>query len=268
MKLTVLSDNNTIIDRYFVGEPGVSYYIECGDKKILFDVGYSDVYIQNAQKLGIDLSELDVLVLSHAHDDHTGGLTVFPRQKKKPVLVAHPLIFEPRQSREMEIGVPLSVSEAEELFDLRLTDKPCEIAPSLFYLGEIERTNDFENKNPVGYRTHNENVIPDFLPDDSALVYVGSEGLSIITGCSHSGICNIIEYAKKVTGESTVHSVIGGFHLRDPKSAQVSRTVDYFAKTEGIDLYPCHCTCFEARAAIHSRVPTHEIGSGMSFEWK
>ncbi len=71
MRLTVLVDNNTFIDQYLLGEPAVSYYIEAENKKILFDVGYSDVFLQNAAKLGIDLTQLDMLVFSHGHLDHT-----------------------------------------------------------------------------------------------------------------------------------------------------------------------------------------------------
>lgn len=74
MKLTVLVDNNTYIDQYYLGEPGVSYFIEDCGIRILFDTGYSDVYVRNAKKMGIDLSELDAVVLSHGHNDHTGGL--------------------------------------------------------------------------------------------------------------------------------------------------------------------------------------------------
>ena len=74
MKLTVLVDNNTFIDEYYLGEPAVSYYIEDGDTKILFDTGYSDVFIQNAEKMNINLNELDKIIISHGHDDHTGGL--------------------------------------------------------------------------------------------------------------------------------------------------------------------------------------------------
>jgi len=74
MKLTVLVDNNTIIDRYFHGEPGVSYFIECDDRKYLFDTGYSDIFLRNATKMGINLLTLDAVVISHGHNDHTWGL--------------------------------------------------------------------------------------------------------------------------------------------------------------------------------------------------
>ncbi|MBQ1439018.1 MAG: MBL fold metallo-hydrolase [Solobacterium sp.] len=74
MKLTVLTDNNTIIDRYYLGEPALSFYLEDGDRRILFDTGYSDVFLRNAEALGIDLHAITDIVLSHGHNDHTGGL--------------------------------------------------------------------------------------------------------------------------------------------------------------------------------------------------
>ena len=74
MKLTVLVDNNTIIDRYFYGEPGVSYLIECDGGRYLFDTGYSDLFLKNAIKMGISLLELDAIIISHGHNDHTWGL--------------------------------------------------------------------------------------------------------------------------------------------------------------------------------------------------
>jgi glyoxylase-like metal-dependent hydrolase (beta-lactamase superfamily II) len=73
VKLTVLVDNNTLIDQYFIGEPAVSYYIEDGNERILFDAGYSDVIIHNANKLHIDLGKISKIVFSHGHNDHTGG---------------------------------------------------------------------------------------------------------------------------------------------------------------------------------------------------
>ena len=101
MKLTVLVDNNTLIDRYFLAEPGLSFHIEADGQNLLFDVGYSDIFLRNAIKMGIDLSCVDTLVLSHSHLDHTWGLEPFirffaeleieKRLSKRPSLVAHPL---------------------------------------------------------------------------------------------------------------------------------------------------------------------------------
>ena len=111
MKLKVLVENNTLIDRYFRGEPGVSFFIEDGSKKILFDVGYSGLFIENAFKMGIDLLDIDFVVLSHGHLDHSWGLDPLIRMHteanienidhKKPTLVAHPYALLPRFINEM-----------------------------------------------------------------------------------------------------------------------------------------------------------------------
>ena len=83
MKLTVLVDNNTTIDRYFLGEPALSFLIEDGEARVLFDAGYSDAFVQNAAKLGVDLTRITQIVLSHGHDDHTRGLpALFALQRR------------------------------------------------------------------------------------------------------------------------------------------------------------------------------------------
>ena len=97
MKLTVLTDNNTYIDQYYLGEPAVSYFIEDEGIQLLFDLGYSDVYLRNAQKLGIDLTKVDTVVLSHGHNDHTGGLSDFPALEHRVKLIGHPQVFEEKR---------------------------------------------------------------------------------------------------------------------------------------------------------------------------
>ena len=98
MKLTVLVDNNTYIDQYYAGEPAVSYYIEIDDLKILFDTGYSHIFIKNAVSMGIDLNAVTHIVLSHGHNDHSRGLKYLREQYALPNarLVAHPLCFRPK----------------------------------------------------------------------------------------------------------------------------------------------------------------------------
>jgi len=107
MKITILTDNMTRIDAYYIAEPGISYYLECDGKKFLYDTGYSDVYVQNAKKLGIDLSELDGVVFSHGHNDHTGGLIHLPKGSNKIPVYAHPETFHCRIYEGNEIGSPM-----------------------------------------------------------------------------------------------------------------------------------------------------------------
>ena len=107
----------------------------------------------------------------------------------------------------------------------------------------------------------------DFMRDDTALAYCGRDGLSIITGCSHAGICNMISYAKKVTGIRQVRSVLGGFHLFEPDE-RAKETIAFLKQERIPELYPCHCTSFQVRAALHAECPCGEIGVGMELEWR
>ena len=96
MKIKVLVDNNTYIDRYYCGEPAVSYYIEDGDTRLLFDVGYSDLFIKNALAFGIDLESICAIIISHGHDDHTRGLKYYFDQNyyNRISIFAHPDAFK------------------------------------------------------------------------------------------------------------------------------------------------------------------------------
>ena len=135
MKLTVLIDNNTLIDRRFLGEPGVSHFIKADGKKILFDVGCSDAFILNARKLSIDLLDVDLVVLSHGHLDHTWGLfplvclcteTIFEGKKvKKPTLVTYPLTLASKWFGDLpEIGSTPTEDKLARFFRLELSRKP------------------------------------------------------------------------------------------------------------------------------------------------
>lgn len=279
MKLKILLDNNTIIDRYFQGEPGVSYYLEADGLKILFDTGYSDLFIKNAYKMDVNLNDLDYVVISHGHIDHSWGLVPliglfieakFEEKKlKRPKLVAHPEAFlhKKMQSGE-EIGSVLNEENLGRSFDLQLNKKELWLSDNLVFLGEIERSNDFENKEAVGQFEKDKKLYDDFLLDDSALVYKSREGLVIITGCSHSGICNIIEYAKKVCRENKIADVIGGFHLLDPSENQMENTVKYFDKLSINKIHACHCTDLNSKIRLSKAVKLEETGVGLCIEYK
>lgn len=266
MKLTVLVDNNTYIDQYYCGEPAVCYYIEDGNTSLLLDTGYSDIYIRNAEALGVDLSRVSTIAFSHGHNDHTRGLQYWPVEKNTPVrIIAHPDTFKERVCGDIPIGSPLSESYLCEHYKLTLSKAPLKISDHITFLGEIPASNNFEQRKPFG--TIKEETYPqeDFVADDTALVYNNGDGLFIITGCSHSGICNIIEYAKQVCNESRVIGVIGGFHLFEVAD-QLKHTIAYFEANEIKELYPCHCVSFAAKAEIHKHIPIHEVGVGLVVE--
>lgn len=268
MKLKVLVDNNTYIDQYYCGEPAVSYYIEDEDARLLLDVGYSDLFLRNSNQLGVNLEDLTAIVISHGHDDHTRGLKYYFEQnyKKDITVIAHPDAFKEKIKDNAKICSPFLQEELNEKCNLILSKEPIKISKHITFLGEIPRRNDFENKKPIGKQLDNGIYVDDYLKDDTALVYKNDNGIYIITGCSHSGICNIIEYAKRVCEDDRVIGIIGGFHLFEVNE-QVEKTIDYLKQNNLKELYPCHCTSFEVRAEIHKTIKVKEVGVGLEINW-
>ncbi|KNZ40415.1 MBL fold metallo-hydrolase [Acetobacterium bakii] len=268
MRLKVIIDNNTIIDSYYWGEPGVSYFIEDEGSMILFDMGYSDLVLRNLIAMGIEPKTVDTIVLSHGHDDHTKGLKPFFENVHNPgiKLIAHPDVFNEKEADGLKISAPFSELEMAQKCRLTLSKSPVKLSENITFLGEIPRKMAFEKQNPIGRQQVLGKWEADFIWDDSGLVYQCSDGIVVITGCSHSGICNIIEQAKAITGEDRVLGVIGGFHLFTVTD-QVHQTIDYFKKNKITDLYPCHCTSFAVKAAIHTELPIHDVGVGLELNW-
>ena len=278
MKLTVLVDNNTVIDRYFLGEPGVSYFIECDDGKYLFDTGYSDIFLRNATKMDINLLQLDAVIISHGHNDHTWGLGELVKlyseaiyegyECKKPAIIAHPDAFLDKNVDGLDVGAMLSIDQLKKLFSVKLEKEPVWLSANLVFLGEIERNNSFEARTPIGKTLRNGIWEDDFVLDDSAMAYKSEKGLVIITGCSHAGICNIIEYAKKVCHESRVVDVIGGFHLLDPSQEKMNSTVEYLEKCQPHALHAAHCTDLHSKIRLAKVMNVEDVGVGLVWEYK
>ena len=278
MKLTVLVDNNTLTDQSFLGESALSHFIQAEGKRILLDVGYSDVFVTNAGKLHIDLLDVDFVVLSHGHVDHTWGLVPLVRLHtealmdklpvRKPTLVAHPLALLPKTLENLpEIGSLLAEDKLSGFFDVRLSREPIWLTERLVFLGEIKRSNDFEAKKPLGKTVENGAEKDDFLLDDSALAYKSPEGPVIVTGCSHSGICNIVEQAREVCGEDRVVYIVGGLHLLDPSAEQLQGTLDYLQALRPGSMHAGHCTDLRSKIALSRVVELKEVGVGLTLEY-
>jgi 7,8-dihydropterin-6-yl-methyl-4-(beta-D-ribofuranosyl)aminobenzene 5'-phosphate synthase len=280
LSLTVLVDNNTLADRYFIGEPGLSFLLETDGKKILFDTGYSGLFLTNAEKMGIDLRDLDYIVLSHGHLDHSGGIVALirylmeakleNRAHRVPELIAHSRCFFPKEKLPLQNnGSIISEAEIRRHITVELSDRPVWITSDLVFLGEIPRTFAFEHTDPGKRRICLPDGItkPDLLLDDSALVFRAGAGLVIITGCSHAGICNITEYARNICAESRVADIIGGLHLMDPGAERLEKTCRYLGSLGLAALHACHCTSLSAKIALAGYCPVREVGSGMRLEW-
>ena len=144
-------------------------------------------------------------------------------------------------------------------FDLSAREDPYRISEHLLFLGQIRKKLPFEKSYAIGKKYVDGTALEDRIEDDSALVYKGKDGLFIITGCSHAGICSIIEQAKEVCGENKILGVIGGFHLFDVDE-RLHKTIDYFEENG------CHCVSLAAKIEMGKRLPIHEVGVGLELE--
>jgi 7,8-dihydropterin-6-yl-methyl-4-(beta-D-ribofuranosyl)aminobenzene 5'-phosphate synthase len=278
---TVLVDNRTLIDRYYAAEPGLSILIESDATKILFDTGYSDVFLRNADRMGQSLLDLDCVVLSHGHLDHTWGLVplvqrmteaaIEGRPYHTPDLVAHPYCLHPRPKPPLpNIGSLLSEDRARLHFRVKTSREPLWITDRLVFLGEIPRRFAFESAAP-GSRTiamPDGSRAPDLLLDDSALAYRSPEGLVIITGCSHAGICNITEYAREICGERRITDIVGGLHLLEPSVERLKGTCAYLKAVAPASVHACHCTSFASLKAVSVVCPLADVGAGLRLEYR
>ena len=260
MKITILTENNA--GSHFLAEHGLSYLIETDNEKILFDTGHSDVFLKNAHKMGINLhKEVKTVVLSHGHWDHAFGL----KHLRSKTIITHPQSLDRMLATNefKDVRLNLAPQELEKNFDLKPSREPLRITENLLFLGEIPRVNDFEAQ--TTYFT-DEKGNEDFIPDDSALAAISDNQLVIITGCSHSGICNITEYAKMITGIQDVKAILGGFHLQEINE-QTQKTIEYFQKNQVAKLYPSHCTQLPALSAFYQAFNIPQLKTGMVLEF-
>jgi len=249
MKITVLIENSVgvLIPKGLCGEHGLSFWIEYNNHKILFDTGQTGKVVENALRLGIDLKEADAIVLSHGHYDHTGGLKAVLEFIGKPIeIYAHPDIFELHYVSSpvtRYIGIPFRKEELESLgANFKWIRKPTEIFPNIWVSGEVPRRTTFEKIDERMCLLTKEGKIPDPILDDMSLFIKTEKGLVIILGCAHSGVVNIVEYAKEVTCEEKICAIIGGTHLEPATESQLDETITYLENLNPRLLATNHCT--------------------------
>jgi 7,8-dihydropterin-6-yl-methyl-4-(beta-D-ribofuranosyl)aminobenzene 5'-phosphate synthase len=249
--------------------------------RILFDCGYSKVGLpHNLEIMGIELGQLEAIVLSHGHMDHTGALypVVESLGRSIPVIL-HPDAFLAPRYFGLEDGRKLTFpqtlirqdmeSRGIEVIERR---EPSLIADGTIAItGEIERVTDFEKGLPNALIERNGTLEHDDIRDDQSLVInVRGKGLVIISGCGHAGIINSVLYGRKITGINTIHGVLGGFHLQGPAFEPiVEQTISEFKAIQPEVAVPMHCTGWAAIKRFSEELPSafvlNSVGTKVSF---
>jgi 7,8-dihydropterin-6-yl-methyl-4-(beta-D-ribofuranosyl)aminobenzene 5'-phosphate synthase len=254
VRITTLSENTAQLG--FLGEWGLSILVETESSRVLLDTGLSISAVYNADLMGIDLSTIDTIVLSHAHGDHTGGLRdVLRRVRKQVQVIAHPDIWIPKYVVYGEMsryaGIPYMKEDLESLgASFTLTAKPFKISDDIMTTGEIEMTTDYETIDDRLCVKKGNNMVPDLLADDLAIVVRTTEGLILITGCAHRGIINTVRHVQKLTRGEYIHTIIGGTHLMVASPERIEKTASALKYLGLQRLGVSHCTGFNASAAL------------------
>jgi 7,8-dihydropterin-6-yl-methyl-4-(beta-D-ribofuranosyl)aminobenzene 5'-phosphate synthase len=273
--INILVENTT--PRFpLIGEYGFSAQIICGDHNLLFDTGSQQALFTNSAALGIDLSQVQEMIISHGHYDHTGAVLSFLEQYGGRKIYAHSGIF-PRRiisrpgGKTVDIGCRFTYEEAVRAgAELVFTDHFTEIHPGLYLSGEIPRLTEYEDVGGNFIFEQEGEYCRDLLPDDMALVIDHPLGLIIVSGCSHSGMINTLEYCRQQTGRSKVLAYIGGTHLMNASPDRMAKTTEAIKMYEIQKLIVGHCTGFYAAAELYNqlgaqRVIKMDAGSSYTF---
>ena len=253
VRITTLSENTAQLD--FLAEWGLSILIETDNRKVLLDTGMSISAVHNADLLGIDLSAVDTIVLSHAHVDHTGGLRDVLRRTGSVEVVAHPDIWIPKYVVFGELqryaGMPFMREELESLgASFTLTSEPHIISDEIMTTGEVAMTTDYEQIDDRLCLKVGDDFVPDPLTDDLAVIIRTEQGLALITGCAHRGIVNTIRHVQNITGGDYIHTIIGGTHLHMVPQDRIEKTAGELKELGLQRLGVSHCTGFYSSAAL------------------
>jgi 7,8-dihydropterin-6-yl-methyl-4-(beta-D-ribofuranosyl)aminobenzene 5'-phosphate synthase len=260
LRITVLAEN-TARDADLLAEHGLAFWIEADGHRILFDTGQGKVLRHNAKQLDVSLDTAEMVVISHGHFDHTGGLGDVLDAEGRITVCLHPAALETKYARgkappHRDIGIPRRNEEAlrDRARCLLWTREPAELVAGVHVTGEIPRRNDFEDTGGPFYRDQ-ACIDPDPLIDDQALYLETAAGLVVVLGCAHAGVVNTLDYIAELTGRNRIHAVLGGMHLVRANAPRLRETASALARYGVQRVGPAHCTGMRAATYLWSHLP-------------
>ena len=273
MKITILVDNSGT--EGLSVEHGLAFWIETGQRRILFDTGQGGCLAGNARKLGVALEDADWIVLSHGHYDHTGGLAYALSRSRQALLYCHPAVVLPRFAcrggSATSIGMPADSKKALDALPLdriKWTFEPVWPAEGVGLTGYIPRKTGFEDTGGPFY-LNTEGTHVDAIEDDLAIWFETPAGLVVCVGCCHAGVINTLTRVKQLSGRSKIRALIGGFHLMGADRRRIDLTIEHLRQMDIDTFHPCHCTgeaaVADLKTAFAQRVVPGRAGMTLQF---
>ena len=274
LKITTLVENSLGENLALQAAHGLSFLIEKNEKKYLFDVAQHDLAIKNARELGIDLSQLDKVIISHNHYDHGGGLKNLINTFGPQEIIVHKQFFKEKYGVDKVKMEYLGINYTEEkLLSTgskieKVKDDITYISEDIFIAANFNRRTNFEKANDRFYIKEGGELVVDQFQDEIALGIESAQGLIILLGCSHPGVVNMIKSITEKTGTSEVYAVLGGTHLVEGDEEQINKTIQYFKDLEVNYVGVSHCTGDKAAEQFKSVLPARFFANntGTSIE--